>query len=89
MKPERWQTFSRHDQLLNIGSAIMRASNWQNKDKEKFVMAIQEALQLLKLTITDQKWVKYRYALEYLEAELEKFERGERKDNIEILYQAL
>ncbi len=89
MTIERWQTFSKHNQLLNIGSAIMRASNWQDKDKEKFLMAVEEALKLLELSKEDPKWEARLYALDYLRIQIEKFKRAERKDNIKILYQVL
>lgn len=89
MSIERWKTFSKHDQLLNIGSAIKRASNWQKQDPQKFSMAVDEALALLGLTLEDPKWTEYRFALEYLRSQIEKFKHGERKENIEILYRAL
>jgi len=86
---ERWRNFSKHDQLLHIGAEIVRASVYQNKDKEAFSFSINEVIKLIDLTLNDQKWKEYAYLLEGLELEIKKFLRGERTENIKILYQAL
>lgn len=89
MTLERWQTFSKHDQVLNIAAAIMRAAGWQDKDQDKFLMAIKEASSLLEITMQDPKWSSYSDALKYLKNELNKFKTGERQDNIKSLYEVL
>lgn len=89
MQLERWQTFTRHDQMLHIGAAIIRASTAQGNDQASFIFFIKEALNLLELTLKDLKWQVQIHALYGLRQELNKFLTGERKDNIEILYRAL
>ena len=87
MKLERWQTFSKHDQLLHMGAAIMRASTFQNKNNENFLIALREAQALMSLTLQDPKWQKSD-ALLFFKEELEQFAEDKRKENIKILYQA-
>ena len=52
----RWQTLSLMEQLGNIGSEISRALNWRDKDQKSYENAIDRALELLDLTISDPRW---------------------------------
>jgi len=52
----RWQKFSLEEQLANIGSEISRAKNWQNRDKKIFWGAVERALGLFNLTLSDKRW---------------------------------
>lgn len=52
----RWQQLSLMEQLGNIGSEISRALNWRDKDQKSYENAIDRALELLDLTISDPRW---------------------------------
>jgi hypothetical protein len=52
---KRWKKLSFFQQMANIGSEVIRAINWQEKNKEYGQMAIDRALELLDLTIADKK----------------------------------
>ncbi len=51
-----WQKLSLMEQMGNIGSEISRALNWQNRDEKLYKNAINRALELLDLTISDTRW---------------------------------
>jgi hypothetical protein len=51
-----WFNLSLAEQLANIGSEVSRASKWQGKDKNIFWGAVERALELFDLTITDSRW---------------------------------
>ena len=89
MTIERWMSFSKSQQLLMIGSEIMRAKNWQDKDKEKFLLALERALELIDLSLTDQRWYNAFSIVLWLRQEIAKFFIGLAKYDIEILYKAL
>jgi hypothetical protein len=57
----RWNEFNFFQQMANVGSEVIRAINWREKNKEYSRMAIDRALELLDLTIQDKKnQQKYR-----------------------------
>lgn len=87
-KPKNWEKFSRSQHLLMIGSEIMRAKVWQNKDKEKFLAAIERAFVLIDAALEEARWKNYIYMLMWLRQELAKYYLGQEGD-IEILYKAL
>ena len=43
------------DQLGNIGSEVGRAAKWQGKDKNRFYIAVEKALELFDLTLRDKR----------------------------------
>ena len=51
-----WQKLSFCEQMGNIGSEVNRALHWQNKDEKLYKNAINRALELLDLTISDPRW---------------------------------
>lgn len=52
----RWFEFSLMEQLANVGSEVIRAINWKNKNNQEYsVMAFERALELFDLTISDPK----------------------------------
>ena|SRR3990167_4084585 len=56
LKPERWFKFSLIEQMANIGSDVIRSINWKNKnDPENSRLAIERALELIDLTVSDPK----------------------------------
>ncbi|HNU96646.1 MAG TPA: hypothetical protein PLF70_00215 [Candidatus Portnoybacteria bacterium] len=57
----RWNEFNFFQQMANVGSEVIRAINWRERNKEYSMMAVDRALELLDLTIQDKKnQQKYR-----------------------------
>ena len=52
----RWQSLSLMEQLANVGSDVARASRWQGKDSQRAEQAFLRALELLDLSIADDRW---------------------------------
>jgi len=89
MELNRWQNFTKRQQLLTIGSELMRAKTWQGKDQEKFLSALGRALELIDLTLSDDKWKSNLSMLLGLREEVAKFYVAKRTDDISCLYSAL
>lgn len=90
MTLERWKTFQKREQLLFIGSEFERARVWQEEgDNEKFRGALDRALVLINLSLEDEQWQDDREQLIALRSEVEKFQSGENKNRVAVLYQAL
>ncbi len=54
---ERWQKLSLSQQLANIGSEVSRATSLKQRgDKENTDKSFFRAIELIDLTITDQRW---------------------------------
>lgn len=51
----RWFQLSFMEQIANIGSEVERAIAWRDKKKEYSILAIERALELLHLTINDER----------------------------------
>jgi len=51
----RWFELTFFEQMANIGSEVERAILWRNKNKEYSIKSIERALELLDLTIADDK----------------------------------
>lgn len=52
----KWQKLSLIEQMANIGSEVERAINWKNKNDEEYSrMAFERALELIDLTMSDEK----------------------------------
>ena len=52
----RWFTLSLAEQLGNIGSEVLRASRQKDKDEKMFRQAVERALELFDLTLSDPSW---------------------------------
>ena len=52
----RWQSLSLMEQLGNVGSDVARAARWYGKDQQRCEQAFDRALELLDLTIADERW---------------------------------
>ena len=52
----RWQELSLAEQLGNIGSEVLRASRHEGKDEKLFWGAVERALELFDLTLSDPRW---------------------------------
>lgn len=59
----RWQTLSLTEQMANVGSEVARARRWLGKDAQLCENAFVRALELLDLTIGDQRWAGRRKEL--------------------------
>lgn len=57
----RWFTLSLAEQLGNVGSEYERARRWKERDDQaRFEKAFDRMLELLDLTIADQRWHNHR-----------------------------
>lgn len=52
----RWFELTLAEQLGNIGSEVHRAMNTQGKDETRFQNAVDRALELFDLTLSDKRW---------------------------------
>ena len=75
----RWQKFSKNEQIAAIGAEIFRASIWEEKDRGKFLSALERALALADAAIDDQKWIDEIAVPLYLREEIGKYYAGLRK----------
>jgi len=90
MQLEKWQKFTKSQQIGAIGAEIMRAQTWQGKDKNNFLSSIERALDLVGFSIDDGKWRGQHSMLFWLRDELAKFYIEEnQKYSLNNLYNAL
>ena len=90
MEREYWKNLTKREQLLAIAAEFTRAKVWQdNKDKEKFIMALERALEMIDLSLEDTKWRDSLLALLRLRDEVAGFYAFKRTDDISLLYNAL
>lgn len=89
MTAARWQTFTKSQQMLFIGSELQRAEVWQGKDEKNFCGALERGLALLDLSLDDPKWRGNLSMLLGLRAKMAEFYIGADKQNIAMLYAAL
>ena len=59
----RWSQLSFMEQMGNIGSEVGRACNAQNTNSERFDGAVNRALDLFDMTLTDERWRGRRFEL--------------------------
>lgn len=52
----RWRRLSLVEQLGNVGSEVSRALRWRERDPRLFEGAMLRALELLDLTLQDERW---------------------------------
>lgn len=56
---EKWQSFSKEEQVLNIAAEFSRAKNWLAKnDKQEVLNCLNRAFELIDLTVQDPRWRK-------------------------------
>lgn len=56
---DKWQKFSKKEQLLMVGTELSRAkNNLLSKNISSARLAYERAIELLDLTISDQRWNK-------------------------------
>lgn len=51
----RWNKFNLFEQMANIGSEVFRAISWQKRDQKLSKAAFERSLELLDLTMADNK----------------------------------
>lgn len=85
---ERWQKFSKRDQIGHIASEILRAKLIKSKDYSAFLQMIEQAIYLIDLSLGDEKWKENPLPLLVLRNELAEVYIGETKD-LGKLYAAL
>ena len=54
----RWRQFSLMEQLANIGSEVERTISWRNRNLQNSRLAFERALELIDLTLADEKNAK-------------------------------
>lgn len=59
MAEGEWYRLDFTEQLANIGSEVERAISWRDKNKEYSIKAFHRALELLELTLSDNKNRRY------------------------------
>lgn len=59
----RWHSLSLVEQLANVGSDVTRAARWHGKDQQRCEQAFDRAIELLDLTIADNRWKGQRKEL--------------------------
>ena len=89
MTSERWQTFTKSQQMLFIGSELQRAEVWQGKDDGKFRGALERGLTLLDLSLDDPQWHDSLPMLLGLREKMAEFYINMDVQNIGVLYAAL
>ncbi len=81
---------SRHEQILSVGSAVLRADFWRkNNNTAAMKDAILEALGILDILMTDEKWQEADYMISGLKSELEHQNSSDSHDGLEKIYNAL
>lgn len=89
MDQSRWENFDKRQQLLTIGAEFMRARVWQGKDKNNFLSALERALELIDLTISDKRWRNNLPMILGLREAVAEFYVFKRTDDISFLYNVL
>lgn len=59
----RWHQLSLKEQLGNIGSEVSRAIRWKGKDEKLYIGAVERALELFDLTLSDPRWKGRRWEI--------------------------
>ncbi len=87
---EKWNSFSKDKQVLNIASEFLRARNSLiHNESDYFINSLNRALELIDLTISDKKWKDNLLLPIRLREETAKFYITKRTDDISVLYNAL
>ncbi|MCK4782014.1 hypothetical protein KAS79_03800 [Candidatus Parcubacteria bacterium] len=56
---QKWQNFSKEEQILNIAAEFSRTKSWLVKNNEQEILnCLNRAFELIDLTINDQRWQK-------------------------------
>lgn len=89
MELSRWKTFEKRQQLLMIGSELMRAATWQYRDNSKFALALERGLSLVDFSLSDEQWRNNISMLLWLRQEMAEFYISKHTYTISRLCRAL
>lgn len=89
MQLEKWQKFSKSQQIGAIGAEIMRAKTWQGENRENFLFALERALNLIDFTIEDSRWENQLPMIFWLRNKIAEFYTGISNDNLGVILNAL
>lgn len=90
---ERWYKFNALEQMGNIGSEVYRAFSWRGKkNTQESEKAMERALELFDLTLSDPRWLKTNRRLKEISMAKEIFcdlffGKNEYNDTVESLMQ--
>ncbi len=74
LTPEKWSKLSKKDQILNIAAELSRATHWLEKDVfESAKDCYERALELVDLTLDDNRWKGNRRELAHFREVLASF----------------
>ena len=88
MTLERWQTLSWRDQIGHIASEIKRSQLAKNKGKDLYLSILEQAINLIDLSLNDPRWQSNPLPLLVLRSELARVYIGE-SQNLEEIYKSL
>ncbi len=87
---ERWRGFDRRFQLFQIAAEFERARTAEETGVgEHKTLALKRALQLIDLTMHDEKWTVERPMFEGLKTAVQEFIANPSRRGVAILYQVL
>ncbi len=86
---ERWGKFSQDEQIMHIKAELMRAKIFQEKDKKEFLSAIERAINLIDLSLEDNRWQGWRSMLFGFRDEICKLYLGISKNSIDFIFSGL
>ncbi len=90
MTLERWQTFSKREQLLFIGSEFERARVSEREGNREYLCgALTRAIALIDITLQDKKWRSEVPMLEGLKDAVQEFITDASRRGVAMLYQIL
>lgn len=77
---ERWKKFSQRDQLGHIGAELYRAASVKESDHALAQTMLERALELIDLTLEDEKWRENSLPLLKLRGEIALVYTGKKND---------
>ncbi|MFA5084179.1 MAG: hypothetical protein WC475_02245 [Candidatus Paceibacterota bacterium] len=83
---DRWQTFSKRDQLAHIASEVFRAKTANNQTT--YELELERAINLIDLTLEDSKWRDNPLMLLYLRNELASIYLDKNQNSLEEVIKA-
>jgi len=85
---ERWATFPASKQVLMIGTELMRGQRWQELgDDEEARRSSERALELIDLTVADNRWRGKRVSLLRLRESLAEAYLNPQEKPFRVLYE--
>jgi len=88
MQQERWEKFTKREQLGHISSELLRASSFENNNEVLYRGCLERVIDLVIGSLCDPKWKSLSYNLLFLHSELAQLYTGEKVGVLNI-YNAL